>query len=81
LLSAPGSPRSLADWLDVWGTLVLMGFRYPLALTVRVVLAGASIIAFASGHAIVGAIALAAFVVYLLQVPLIVGIARDKWAS
>jgi hypothetical protein len=55
-----------------------MGFRYPLAVTVRVVLAGAAAYSFARGHPIPGAILLAAFLAYLLQVPLVVGIARDR---
>jgi hypothetical protein len=45
---------------------------------VRAVLACAAALAFASGHPVVGAIALAAFLAYLLQVPLIVEIARDR---
>jgi hypothetical protein len=55
-----------------------MGFRYPLAFTVRAVLAAAAAVAFAAGRPIPGAILLAAFLTYVLQVPLIVGIARDK---
>jgi hypothetical protein len=78
-MSPPGTrPRSLAGWLAVWGILVLLGFRYPLAFTVRVVLAGAAAIAFSGGHPIAGGLALAAFLAYLLQVPLIVGLAREK---
>jgi hypothetical protein len=55
-----------------------MGFRYPLAFAVRAVLAAGATIAFAAGRPIPGAILLAGFLTYLLQVPLIVGIARDK---
>jgi hypothetical protein len=55
-----------------------MGFRYPLAFTVRAVLAVVAALSFAAGRPIAGAIVLAAFLAYLLQVPLIIGIARDK---
>jgi hypothetical protein len=57
-----------------------MGFRYPLAFTVRAALAAAAALAFAGGHPIPGAILLAAFLAYLVQLPLIVGIAREKRA-
>jgi hypothetical protein len=78
LLSPRGSPHSLSGWLAVWGILVALGFRYPLALAVRAVLGAVAAIALSRGHLIAGAIVLAGFLAYLLQVPLIVGLVREK---
>ena len=62
-------------WLSIWGLLVLLGFRYRLAFATRAVLAAGAALAFSRGRPIVGGIVLILFLLYLLQVPLIVEIA------
>lgn len=78
LLVDPGRPRPFSVWLEVWGLLVLLGFRYAWPLTVRGLLAGAVALELWSGRLIEGAIVLGFFLIYLLQLPLIVGIARGE---
>jgi hypothetical protein len=52
-----------------------MGFRYRLAFATRAFLAAAAALAFWRGQPIGGGIVLVLFLTYLLQIPLIVGIA------
>jgi hypothetical protein len=74
-LLSHASRNSIRAWLSIWGVLVLLGFRCPLALATRALLAGAAAISFWRGHPIAGGIVLAFFLTYLLQVPLILGVA------
>jgi Flp pilus assembly protein TadB len=69
--------RGLRAWLAVWSTLVLLGFAYPLALTTRFALAVLAA-AFATGRVLVGALLLAALAAYLLQLPLVADLVRDR---
>jgi hypothetical protein len=70
--------RGLRAWLAVWSTLVLLGFAYPLALTTRFALAVLAAAAFATGRVLVGALLLAALAAYLLQLPLVADLVRDR---
>ena len=74
LISQHGTPRSRRAWLSICGLLVLLVFRYRLAVATRVLLALAAAVAFARGQPIGGGIVVVLFLTYLFQIPLIVGI-------
>ena len=69
--------RTSRDWLSLWGVLVLSGLAYPLALATRVLLATATVWAFAAGRRIEAAIIVVLLLAYLLQAPLLAGIVLE----